>query len=237
MNVQKIDLVCLHHAGGSGSTFNTWKHIGEINGVNVITPSMPGRAELYKETIIRSPKEAIQWILEEVWGKVNGDFHLFGHSLGGQLAFHAVSAAVEYGLPLPTTVHISAARPGIKNTHQPIDAQAVTDEEALHLLSTLGGATEKQLANPLWLQRALPLLRDDLTLSRRLTACQGKYFPGHLNLYGGTEDTFVPVEFLRGWGEIADSIHLKTYDGGHFYLHETPTAAEDIIRTITHTKP
>lgn len=221
-------VVCLHHAGGSGTIFRAWSRVFDARGVELIVLSLPGRAQLYRDTPLTEPGAAIAWVAAQLKDLV-GDYHLFGHSLGGQLAYRVAEHAYVTGeLTLPRSVQVSAARASLSS--HAVHASDLSDDTLIALLKQLDGAPDDVIANEAWRSVALPLLRNDLTLSRSLAILPlNTELPVPLTAHAGRDDSFAPPSEVAAWQAATSAFDLQLHDGGHFYLRDAP---DDTARAV-----
>jgi surfactin synthase thioesterase subunit len=109
--------------------------------------------------------------------------------------------------------------------HHLPDAEFVA---ALQDLSTMPAAV---LQNEELLALLLPLLRADFAIYERYQFQAGDTIECPITILGGRSDPLVPPEMLTPWTEYTvqpGEVHL--FEGGHFYVHEAPTAVWQIIR-------
>jgi medium-chain acyl-[acyl-carrier-protein] hydrolase len=99
---------------------------------------------------------------------------------------------------------------------------------ALQDLNTMPAAV---LENEELLELLLPLLRADFAIYEQYQFQADDPIECPITILGGKEDALVPPEMLAPWVEHTmqpGEVHL--FEGGHFYLHEEPTAVWQIIR-------
>lgn len=223
-------LVCLHHAGGSPALYRPWWDVANRLGVPLITPALPGRAGRAGEILLEDPEAAVAAMLSTILAAVDGPYHLFGHSLGGQLAYHVGRHALAIGAPPPVTLQVSAARARPSTTLHP---DGLTDDGLLELVRSLGSVPDVALASDAWRRVAFPVLRSDLRLSSRLTELEISPLPLPVTVHGGTDDPLVPVEELAVWLQTSPQARLEMHPGGHFYLESAPLAtAARMLRPV-----
>ncbi|QNR66938.1 thioesterase II family protein [Paenibacillus peoriae] len=102
-------LLCLPYAGGSLHIYNKWKRHGGHE-IKIIGMEYSGRGKRFNEQLYKNFDEAIHDIYVSIKQSIllnNSDsYYIFGHSLGGIMAFELVRRYVDI---CPKHVFISAA--------------------------------------------------------------------------------------------------------------------------------
>lgn len=79
-------LICFPHAGGSANAFRPWPNLlGPRVEVHVI--QYPGRANRFAEPFVDDMSVAADRIARELAAQSNRPYALFGHSMGGAIAY------------------------------------------------------------------------------------------------------------------------------------------------------
>src|SRR5437879_2521509 len=107
----RLRLFCIPHSGGSAAAYRAWPASLPAD-IEVCAIQLPGRAERLREppldrvdAMVRGIVEAVKPLLSEA------PFAIFGHSLGGLLAFEVGRALRREGGPLPAQVFVSSCYP------------------------------------------------------------------------------------------------------------------------------
>ncbi|CRK62145.1 Thioesterase in siderophore biosynthesis gene cluster [Alloactinosynnema sp. L-07] len=161
MTPDPIRLVCLAPAGGSSAMFKSW-----VSGLpaefTVAAVDLPGRGARRREPPATSLVDLAGELASTVSGP--GRYALFGHSLGGLLAFETGKRIVADGLPRPEFVVLAGSRPPHQSSARLFAPLLDMDDDALiDALAEMGAVNPILRTSPL---RALflPALRSDLAL-------------------------------------------------------------------------
>jgi surfactin synthase thioesterase subunit len=146
-------------------------------------------------------------------------YALFGHSMGGLLAYELAAALERVAARPPAVVFVSGsvtpddivAQVRIAREHEPVD-----------LAGLVGGVAEEVLDRPELLQLFLPAVAADMSMLE-------SYEPGHrvlgcpLVVFHASADPFTSGADVTAWarwtrGEFA----VRTFSGGHQYPREQP---------------
>ncbi|MDZ4802377.1 MAG: glycosyltransferase [Bryobacteraceae bacterium] len=199
-----LPLVCLPWAGGGTLQYLRWR--AALNGVAMpVAVRLPGRESRLKEPPLES-MDAILDVLEPAVKKL-GRFALFGHSMGGGIAFELARRI------RPELLIVSAAR-APQYRMRPSTAPEPTDAELIDQIRAHGGQLPEQ-----GLDLLLPALRADTRLYRQWVFAGGEPLDVPIVACGGADDPSVHREHIEGWSEQTTAEFVAhEFPGGHFYL-------------------
>nr|AHB82061.1 type II thioesterase [Jahnella sp. MSr9139] len=220
-------LLCFPYAGANAMVFRTWPgHLPPD--VEVIAAQLPGRGTRIREAPITRMEPLVE-ALGQALRPSSVPFVLFGHSMGGLVAFMLCRWLRARSWPAPLHLVISGRRaPQISDSFPP--ASELTDAYILSRLRRYGGTPESIFAEPELLGMILPIFRADFELlgSYRYVSAEPLNVP--LTALGGREDDLVQPAQIEVWREHTRApFTLRMFDGGHFFLH---TAEADVLRAI-----
>lgn len=173
----------------------------------------------------RSFDEAVDDIISLIANAhLSGEFGIFGHSLGGILAYHVCQKMQSRGMKYPKLLFISAAMPGRATN---LDLMS-SDEQLVLQMKEIGGIPREIMDNEKLLKLYLPVIRRDL----RLLDSAGELFslpkPCRLVVLYGMKDEFCGP-LIHKWKSFSSDCRFYTFSGDHFYwLNETERLFEVI---------
>lgn len=225
----RLRLLCLPHAGGTASVYHPWgRLIGDD--VEVWAIELPGHGSRFHEPPARSLEQVADTLARELTraGLMQAPFALFGHSMGGILAYEVACRFRD----VPTLRHLFAS-----GCHAP---QTTTDEPPIHTLppgdflaalaGRYDGIPRELLAEKELLDLILPALQADMEMVERHRHRPCAPLPVPITALAGTGDARATPEVLAGWQlQTAGPFELLRFPGGHFYLQG---ALADVLRTI-----
>ncbi|MFD7627260.1 thioesterase II family protein [Streptomyces sp. NPDC059851] len=219
-----VRLLCFAHAGAGTSAFHRWNTL--LGSAATPEPQLlPGRDARRREPRVTTRHALLADFHHLFAQQPPAPYVLYGHSLGGLIAYTLTRALHTAGLPLPALLAVGACPPPGESGHLISSAEA-PDHELVRVLEKFQAAPDDTEPGDLWHRLVLPVLRDDLRLAADLrTAAQdpatGGPVPVPLLAVGGSQDALVPTETLRGWSTWTDSrfIH-RTLPGGHFFVRD-----------------
>jgi medium-chain acyl-[acyl-carrier-protein] hydrolase len=223
-------VLCLPHAGGSVGAYGPWVKAGapELEFIPVHLPCRPGRLT---DPMPADMQRLITDLLRDLEPWLSEPFALFGHSMGGLVAYELARKLVATGAQ-PECLIVSGTGP--PHTAEPVAVTGMNDTVLVDWLMDLGGTPAEVLSHPDLLRLTLRTLRADLALLERYGAPEPMAIPIPITAFGGREDYRAPVWKMAKWQSVTSrEFQQRTFPGGHFFLHEfrQPVLAE-IARTV-----
>lgn len=213
-------LFCMHVAGGSARMFLPWRKLLP-HWIELCAVQLPGRERRIAEPLNTEVSEVTADFLGCVGHLLDRPFVLFGHSMGGLLAYDCAREIQERQLRRPSAVIVSATR--APDTARRSDWYGSNDVELVDLLVTMGGVTREVFDNLELRSILLAIFRADLALCDRYRLNGRGGIHAHLLALAGTRDRVAPPESVRGWQRYAfGSFEYKEVGGGHFFIDRCP---------------
>lgn len=209
-----IILYCLPHAGGAASAFRAW-HSLLPEWIEVAAVRLPGRENRVSEPPEFTVAAVARAVAEDSGGR---PFALFGHSMGGRLAFE-VGRALSPTEPLRHLALSGTGHPAAMP--DPPNISGLSDPDLVDWLTTRGGAPAWALADEQYLALLLRTLRSDCAWLERSVHLPAEPLPCALSVFAGDSDDAAPPAAMAAWArETAGVFKARRYVGGHFYLDE-----------------
>lgn len=227
-------LFLFHCAGGSHLMYRGWERAFPADwDLGLI--DAPGRARLADHPPADSAAGLARFVLPAITPLLDIPFALFGHSMGGLVAYDLTLRFAIAGLPQPVWVGVSARRaPEETPSESAILHHAMSDSDLRRGLRAMGGTPPAVLSEPkLWAIMA-PVLRADLRIGDTWQRPPTPDFAAPpLSVFGGTEDSFAPPDRIEAWRHHSPRFAAHLFPGGHFYLHEhLPELSRHIVADV-----
>lgn len=226
-------LFCLPYAGGSAlRVYRDWPDLLPDD-VQVWPLELPGRGSRMAESACTSVDALVDDLVPAVLSALHGGpYALFGHSLGGLLAFELARRLEHvHGRP-PAHLLVSAfAAPDLPT--EPDRDHLLPDDAFRARLRELAGTPQEVLDNDDLMDLLIPLLRADFTASStyRLTS-PWLTLTCPLTVFGGLDDPEAPPHTLRAWQHrTSGAFRLRLLPGDHFFLHTESAALTGAVST------
>jgi medium-chain acyl-[acyl-carrier-protein] hydrolase len=209
----KARLLCFPHAGGGTSLWRPWSTTPGLPAwVEVAAIQLPGHGTRSGEPLFTENEQLVEALMQAVLSMAEEGpaMALFGHSLGGLLAFEVARRLWQQQIR-PLVLAIAACRA----PQLPERLPGMPDDETLADQLRAAGTAPEAIAGKLALVRAGYAVR----LSYHYRPAEP--LPCPIVVYGGREDSEVTPAELCGWGEqAAERFQLRLFPGGHFFVHE-----------------
>ena len=225
-----IKLVCLPHAGGSASAFFAFS--AAVNSVaEVIVVQYPGRQDRWRDRPASDLRALADQVTDAVQAGVAGPVALFGHSMGGAVAFEVAQRLEQAGRE-PLRLFASGGRaPSLERSEgiHLLDDAGLVDE-----LVKLGGTDPRLLADREMLDLMLPGVRADYTAIETYRAPDDARVACPITVLVGDDDPRTTLAQARTWERHTSAdCDVLVYPGGHFYLFDQfPRLADDITKAL-----
>jgi surfactin synthase thioesterase subunit len=234
--MKEFRLFCFPYAGGAGAVFNGWRQYLD-NRIDMHAVELAGRGRRIYDPLYDSMEEAVDDVLKIIAGRLNEiPYALFGHSMGGILAYELTQQIRERNLPQPLTLFIS----GRGAPHIPYEC----DKKMLHRLPEedfkkeiiqLGGTPKEFFEHPELLDVLLPMLRSDFKIAETFEdtgADDIRPLDIDITVFIGKNEC-VTAEQMHGWKDHTNRVCTLCYfEGEHFFINEE---TEKIVKIINQT--
>lgn len=231
--MSRIKLICIPFAGGSASAYYKWsQHLQDD--IELVPLELAGHMMRLEEELYQNMDEAADDLVSMIEKKVeNTDYVLYGHSMGGLLAFEVVRKLALTGKKLPEHLIISGSNPPhVKRKHRQI-AKApleVLKEEILKL----GGTPLEIFDNPEYSEIFVPMIRADYRLLEEY-----EYIPSSvalqcpLSIFWSDEDGRIDVEQISSWKDYGKcGYHEYKFKGNHFFIFDSVDEVTSMVNYI-----
>lgn len=220
-----VRLYCLPYAGGSAASYLGWVY-RLPPGVELRPVELAGRGMRAGETphlcASRLSAEIAAHIVQE---RDPLPYVLFGHSMGGLLAYETAQELRGCGGPSPQSLVISSARSPDRWTRDPVQLHRASDAALVAMLREQGGTPTEFFDHPDLVARALPVLRADLQVCETYPDVVRPPLAVPIDVLAGRDDGDIDEADLVGWRRRTSAeCTVRWFDGGHFYYRESPDA-------------
>jgi medium-chain acyl-[acyl-carrier-protein] hydrolase len=216
-NPQEIRLFCLPYAGGGTVSFRGWSDA--LPHLEVCPIQLPGRERRLSEAPFSQLDLLLPALTAALLPYLNQPYALFGHSMGGLIAFELVRALRHQNYSQPVHLFIAGCRPPQLPNLNPI-LHNLPDAAFLKELHRYNGTPEAVLANTELMELLLPTLRADFTLVETYAYQAELPLTCPISVFGGLQDNIVVPELLAAWQAQTTAAFTKhLLPGDHFFLH------------------
>jgi surfactin synthase thioesterase subunit len=213
-----LTLFMVHHAGGSAPAYLSLARALPTDW-DVRLLELPGRGRTSGVTTCANMGEVLDTFLPLVNQRETEHFALWGHSMGGLIAYETAHAAAAAGHP-PLWLGVSASVP--PQSRDPEVPEGRDHDDLAGFARELGGTPEEILAIPDIAEHLLGILRADLRIVDSYRMPEHPPLDIPLSLFSGTEDPMAAPDQMDPWTELHSSTTSRhAFSGGHFYFFES----------------
>lgn len=219
-------LVCMPHAGGSASYFLAASR-ALAPAVDVLSIQYPGRQDRGREPSIESLDDLADQTFQAVAPWVDRPTVLFGHSLGGVLAFETARRMQARGLAV-SGLFISGRYAPSSDRRETI--HLLDDDGLAAEVRSLSGSQPELHADPEIMRAVLPAVRSDFKAAETYRYQAGPKLRCPIVALVGDADPKSTVAEADAWREFTDGgFELRVFPGDHFYLNSHAVAVFDML--------
>lgn len=228
-----LQLFCLPYAGASATAYLRWRRLLPAE-IGLVPLEPPGRGARLDEPLLRDFEalaEEMANVLCRQRERRAGAYVLFGHSMGGLLAWRLCHLLRERGHALPQRLMVSGCAAPIRR--DPGRLAALRGDAALSAdLRKHGGTPEAVFADAELLRLTLDVLDADYRVCESFRRGDVPALPVPVHVFAGLHDPITPAD-LHAWSIETRAGHtLDWFAGGHFFLHDSQ--AEVVGRLIAY---
>ncbi|PEY73217.1 thioesterase II family protein [Bacillus thuringiensis] len=229
--MKKFKLFCLPHAGASANSYIGFKQFLP-NYVEVIPIELAGRGKRFGETLYDDVDQAVNDIYKEINKHLNGiPYFIFGHSMGGILAYELTHKIYLSNLPKPEFVIFS----GVNPPHRKIEHRRhlLSDESLKKEILLMGGTPNELIANNELFNIFLPIVRADLKIVEKyIHQNNRKIFNCDIIVLNGISDILTSNEEINEWENYtSENFTIVHFTGDHFFVQDCMREIADVILT------
>lgn len=229
---EKVKLFCLPFAGGTASVYAGWKRYLHQS-IELIPVELAGRGIRIKEPCYKSVNEAINDIYVQMKPYLSGcEYALFGHSMGGLLAYEMYYFLKKTGHKMPKHIFISGKAPVHMQENDKL-FHTMPDDEFINEIYKLGGTQTQVFAEKQLLNLFLPILRNDFKITETYSYLKRQEkISCDISIFYGSEDSMVKGD-IREW-EIHSQGKCNFYEfnGGHFFINDYLSNVISIVNEV-----
>ncbi len=221
----EMRVFCLPYAGAGATMYIRWpKYFGK--NIEICPIQLPGRENRMQELLIDDIGILIPEIYEGIKHKLDKKFCIFGHSMGGIIAYELTKFIEKKEGILPEYLFMSATGLNIKKSDMII--HKLEKNDFIEFLINSGG-TERELAeNKEFQEYYLPIIKNDYKLVENYIPNEEK-LKCSIRAFGSKNDTQVDIKETEKLERCTDDFNITYFEGNHFFIREHEKEICDII--------
>jgi medium-chain acyl-[acyl-carrier-protein] hydrolase len=184
--------------------------------VEVCAVQLPAREDRLREPALGGVEQVIEHLAEAVAPRLDRPLALFGHSMGGMLAFELVRALRERGAE-PVALFVSGSRAPHLPRQAPV-LRHLPDAELMAAVAAINGIPAAVRDAGL-MELTLPALRGDFSVVETYVYRPQPPLRCPVVAFAGADDHVVSGEEVAEWSKhAAGTFRLHVLPGGHFFV-------------------
>ncbi|MBE0370579.1 thioesterase [Pseudoalteromonas sp. MMG013] len=213
----KKTLICFPYAGGGVNIYAGWQKLLPDD-VRLVIVQPPGRGGHFGEPAIDDMEQLISALQVHLDPYMQGDYVLYGHSLGSRVAFELLRQALKRGLPCAKHFFASgSASPSYCGNRKAI--YDLPSAEFRAELASLNGTPKEILEHSELMDLFEPMLRADFKLADTYGYHKALILPCAVSVFAGTQDPILE-EHTRHWLTFFEQGEFSWFEGGHFFIND-----------------
>jgi len=227
-------LFCIPHAGGNAAFYARFNEFFPA-WITVKPLELPGKGRRCREPLLNDMESMGRDLFEQIRSTAQaGPYAVFGHSMGGLLAFACAQFASRAATPLPTALFISsAATPGQMRTGVSRPVEQLPAGVLWDYVARMGGIPPEIAQSKDFRNYLEPVLRADFIAVENWQPAPFAPLPVPIHISIGSRD-LVTESDAEGWQSLTEArCTVRTFNGGHFYVQDNWQAlADHMTRTL-----
>lgn len=227
--MEKMKLFCFPYAGGSAALYMKWNSFLHPS-IHIVPIELAGRGKRYSEPFYSDIEQAVHDIYAKIKDELDElPYALFGHSMGGLLAFEIAHKIRLQGHSAPKIIFLSGKNPPHRQNHR--DIHHLPNEELIKEIFEMGGTPKEILQHNELVEMLIPILRADFTLVENYRySKREEILDCDLVVMNGRQDKLTQDSDMKEWSRYTKR-EMRTYhiDGGHFFINEHLESVVNLI--------
>ncbi|MDX9882073.1 MAG: alpha/beta fold hydrolase [Prolixibacteraceae bacterium] len=222
-----MNLFCIPFSGGNAYSYSAFQKQlpGNIRFFNL---ELPGHGTRITEPLLYSIDEMTEDLFRQIEPELNGEYALFGHSLGALLAFTLTREIRSLGKPLPSLLFVSGQT--APSSVKPDNRYLLPDDQFIEILREMEGTPEELLAEKEFLDFYLPIVKADF---QAIANYRYRYEPPlevPVVVLLGRQEKVSADDAGRWQEETIKETEVFWFEGGHFFIYERTPEICKLIR-------
>jgi surfactin synthase thioesterase subunit len=215
---KKISLICIPFAGGNKYSYRPlFSESSEI--FNATTLEYPGRGTRIFEELTSDIEALVNDLFKQLKPILNkGNYALYGHSLGGLLAYLLAVKIRENKAELPKHIFVTGASGPSAPSRLTKKFHLYPQKEFIDEIIILGGMPDEILQDNAMLEFLEPILRNDFKVSETYVHQAAEPLNIPFTVITGIDEDLTAEEVLLWQKESISAVDFKQLEGDHFFI-------------------
>jgi len=226
---KKVNLFCLPFAGGNKYSYRDFVEKAP-DFLNLITLEYPGRSARMKEPLPIDIDELTDDLFNQVKHQFgNEPYAIYGHSLGGLMAYLLTKKLLENNMPMPSNLFITGTTGPSSVSRTEKKRHLLDQQDFIAEIKDLGGMPDEILNSEELLYFFEPILRSDFKISENYVYEESVPLNIPITVITGTEED-MEISDIKLWQkETTQVVDFKRMPGKHFFILQHTFKIMEII--------
>lgn len=215
--MNKINLLCIPYSGGSKYSFAPLlKFTPDF--LNPVVLELPGRGARAREKLLDDIKKIELDVFERALKLINGPYAIYGHSMGGLLAYLLARNIILNRLNKPLHLFITGTTgPSVGYRHS---YHNLEKKEFLEVIRNLKGMPDEILDNAEIMDFFEPVMRADFKAAETYSYRASGLLDVPISVIIGDEEE-MKYEDVEAWkNESSIGVEITKLPGNHFFIFD-----------------
>ena len=187
----------------------------------------PGHGDRFNEELIRSAVELADEAFTSLKDVLQGDYVLFGNSMGSLIGYLLLHKLQEAKHPFPKHFFAASRKcPASYITNH--GSNELSKTEFWEMIDAYGGP-KKLMQNEELKELYEPILRADYHILESYEHRQRPSLPLQASIFYGVHDRYSMEDLLSWQTHFDSSINFTPFDGDHFFVYQQP---EQVLKAM-----
>jgi surfactin synthase thioesterase subunit len=226
--MKKINLFCLPFAGGNKHSYRQYK-LRSPSFLNIIPLEYPGRGARINEALPTDTQEIVDDLYEQIKGNLEEGYALYGHSMGGLIAYLLTKKIIECGHRPPLHLFVTGAAGPSSARGRGKQLHLLDKTEFLEEVGKLRGLPDELLADHALMDFFEPMLRADFKVSETYSYEESDPMDVPITVITGSEEEMKKEEINVWQKESSRRVDFRVMEGHHFFIYSHVVEIVDLI--------
>ena len=191
----------------------------EIEGYNLVRIEYSGHGFRFKEPLISEFPQMLEDIISSMNVSNDDEYILFGHSMGGLLAWMLAHEMKRRGLKEPERIIISGCEP--PDTINTRLFHKYTDyDEVVEYVRHFNRFSEKRIKSEVFVKFFFPIIQNDFRLVSSYQYKETEALDIPMDVIYSKDDSIMRCDTMEGWKKFSSDVEFYVVEGDHFFIEE-----------------
>lgn len=217
----RMPVFCFPFAGGGAYFYRPWVRSAPSS-IAIVPVQPPGRDERMMERPFERMRDIVGAAADQIVPLLRGPYALFGHSMGGMMAYELAQEIRRRNAPSPRHLFVSGAPAPHRAAEIPAIYDLPDDELIAEIQRRYLGLPKEVLESAELLNLLLPRFRADLAVTGTYAYQPAPPLNCPITAFGGETDETVTPDMVEAWREhTVATFRFEIFAGGHFFVSDS----------------